>query len=118
MISYHQQNGHTDFIFDITWLDDHFLVSGSRDSNIVIWKVDDSNCEIDPATNLYKMNYLTPVDKFSYFDINKIRCLNFNMRNKVSCRLMMIIKKCAFNICFMFSNNRRSPPCRSMQSYI
>ena len=33
--------GHTDWIFDLKWLDDEFLITGSRDSTLALWRVDD-----------------------------------------------------------------------------
>lgn len=78
------KGGHEDSIFDIVWLDDHFLASGSKDSSIVIWKIDDNECEIDSETNLYKIKIVNPIEKFTYKEIDQIRCLNFNRRNNVS----------------------------------
>ena len=35
------QGAHGDWIFDLTWLDDQFLVSGSRDGTLGLWRVTD-----------------------------------------------------------------------------
>ena len=35
------ENAHSDWIFDQTWLDDQFLVSGSRDGSLALWRVTD-----------------------------------------------------------------------------
>lgn len=34
------EKAHNDWIFDICWLDDEFLVTGSRDSRLGLWKMD------------------------------------------------------------------------------
>jgi len=34
------ENGHADWVFGIDWIDDQFFVSGSRDSNICLYRVD------------------------------------------------------------------------------
>jgi len=82
-VLYLLEKGHSDFIFDIKWLDDHYLLSGSKDSSVILWKVDDSdNTEIDEDTNLYKLNYSQPIKQFNYTDAAKIRCLNFNKQKE------------------------------------
>jgi len=35
------QGNHEDYIFDLTWIDDQFLVSGSRDGTMALWKIGD-----------------------------------------------------------------------------
>ena len=39
------QNAHSDWIFDLTWLDDQFLVSGSRDGTVALWRITDELIE-------------------------------------------------------------------------
>ena len=39
------ENGHRDWIFDLTWIDDQFLVSGSRDGTVSLWRVTDDIIE-------------------------------------------------------------------------
>lgn len=33
------ENGHRDWVFDMCWLDDEFLVSGSRDTKMTLWHI-------------------------------------------------------------------------------
>lgn len=33
------ENTHKDYVFDLKWLDDEYLISGSRDSTIALWRV-------------------------------------------------------------------------------
>ncbi|XP_058057838.1 DDB1- and CUL4-associated factor 12 homolog isoform X1 [Anopheles bellator] len=35
------ENAHTDWVFDMCWLDDQFLVSGSRDTKLALWRVNE-----------------------------------------------------------------------------
>ena len=37
----YNQAAHKDWIFDLTWLDDQFVVSGSRDGSLALWRVTD-----------------------------------------------------------------------------
>ncbi|CAG2119929.1 unnamed protein product, partial [Medioppia subpectinata] len=36
------ERAHDDWIFDMKWLDDQFLVSGSRDSTLALWRFEDN----------------------------------------------------------------------------
>lgn len=40
------ENGHKDWVYDICWLDDQFLVSGSKDTKLALWRIQDEI--IDP----------------------------------------------------------------------
>uniref|UniRef100_A0A2M4APH4 Putative wd40 repeat-containing protein n=1 Tax=Anopheles triannulatus TaxID=58253 RepID=A0A2M4APH4_9DIPT len=35
------ESAHTDWVFDMCWLDDQFLVSGSRDTKLALWRVNE-----------------------------------------------------------------------------
>ena len=39
------EGGHRDWIFDMCWLDDEFLVSGSRDTKMALWRIDNDLAE-------------------------------------------------------------------------
>ena len=54
------ENAHTDWIFDQTWLDDQFLVSGSRDGTLALWRVTDEMIEQVSGTRLVAANECPP----------------------------------------------------------
>ena len=37
--------GHKDWVYDMCWLDDQFLVSGSKDSKMALWQIDNDLAE-------------------------------------------------------------------------
>lgn len=37
------ERGHGDYIFDVKWLDDEFVVSSSRDGSLCLWRIKDSD---------------------------------------------------------------------------
>lgn len=39
------ESGHRDWVFDMCWLDDEFLVSGSRDTKMALWRIDSDLAE-------------------------------------------------------------------------
>ncbi|XP_052277575.1 DDB1- and CUL4-associated factor 12-like isoform X9 [Dreissena polymorpha] len=52
------ERAHTDWIFDLCWLDDEYLVTGSRDSNLGLWHIDDVDSgETSPLWSLQVPEY-------------------------------------------------------------
>jgi WD repeat-containing protein 40A len=45
------EGAHSDWIFDLKWLDDEFLVTGSRDSTVALWRVDPENSRRPPDSD-------------------------------------------------------------------
>lgn len=78
------QGAHLDWVFDITWLDDEFLVTGSRDSTVALWRVNSSQQESLPRPQLlpnsnYPSYYLMkPLTTKMCRNAEKIRALLFN----------------------------------------
>lgn len=79
------EGAHKDWIFDITWLDDEFLVSGSRDTTIALWRVQDSaksqksvvECK-DGEAALPKFESMQPLSVKFCKNAEKVRALLFN----------------------------------------
>lgn len=71
---------HSDWIFDVKWLDDEFLVTGSRDSKLGVWKVDSDSvdCESDEAVSGHQ--YMNCLHSVSCESGQKIRAVVFNGR--------------------------------------
>ncbi|XP_060874015.1 DDB1- and CUL4-associated factor 12 homolog [Metopolophium dirhodum] len=79
------KGAHKGLIFDIEWLDEEFFVSGSRDSTVALWQVQDINQEkydcdgdlIQPVTR-----FLKPTVIRSCKSAQKIRAITFNKNLK------------------------------------
>lgn len=39
------ENAHRDWVFDMCWLDDQFLASGSRDTKLALWRINEDQIE-------------------------------------------------------------------------
>lgn len=77
------ENCHEDWIFDISWLDDEYLVTGSRDSRIALWRVDrDQETTSNESREPYYMQPLTVVTGHKCKEpSSRIRSLLFNDKN-------------------------------------
>lgn len=89
------EGAHTDWIFDACWIDDQFLVTGSRDSTLALWRVDEN--AINPISNSSnysnfqpgQYNFFNPLSIHRY-DINdKIRALLYDNKRSVSEHLII-----------------------------
>ena len=52
------ENAHNDWIFDQTWLDDQFLVSGSRDGSLALWRVTEEMVEQVTSADIPTYQYI------------------------------------------------------------
>ncbi|VVC36935.1 WD40/YVTN repeat-like-containing domain,WD40-repeat-containing domain,WD40 repeat,WD40 repeat [Cinara cedri] len=79
------EGAHKDWVFDIEWLDNEFFVSGSRDTNLALWQIQDQYEEqydidgdlIQPVTQ-----FLSPKVIKSCRAAEKIRAIIFNKNLK------------------------------------
>lgn len=91
---------HTDWIFDLKWLDDEFLVTGSRDGSLALWRLDqltidegiafkkdyedessmdsDSPCD----TSVENITYISALERVVCKDGKKVRSLLYNDQEK------------------------------------
>lgn len=69
---------HKDWIFDMCWLDDQFLVSGSRDTHLALWKVDDDSERAGEAGGLPNYHQIRPVRVKKCNGAEKVRAVIFN----------------------------------------
>lgn len=69
------QSAHKDWLFDFCWLDDQFVVSGSRDSKLGLWKVTDDE-KWEPEKPNY--SHISPLALKLCKQGHKIRALAFN----------------------------------------
>jgi len=75
------ESGHKDWIFDQTWIDDQFFVSGSRDGIISLWRVTDDMLEqvTDSETPVYQ--HVKPLLSKQCKQADKVRALCYNNRS-------------------------------------
>ncbi|KAL4227384.1 DDB1- and CUL4-associated factor 12 [Mactra antiquata] len=79
------ERAHSDWLFDICWLDDEFLVTGSRDSRLGLWKINGTD-DIDssPLTSLQVPEYCftAPLLVKECADARKVRALAYHDERK------------------------------------
>ncbi|KAF0757560.1 DDB1- and CUL4-associated factor 12 [Aphis craccivora] len=79
------EGAHNDWIFDIEWLDDEFFVSGSRDTKLVLWQVQDKYQEkYDSDSDLIQpiSQFLNPTVIRRCNIAEKVRAITFNKNQK------------------------------------
>lgn len=75
------EGGHSDWIFDMKWLDDEFIVTASRDSKLSLWKVDEvENSDISGMLSLQIPEYSIKKPEISKLcdKAQKCRALSYN----------------------------------------
>ncbi|XP_061174137.1 DDB1- and CUL4-associated factor 12-like isoform X2 [Saccostrea echinata] len=83
------ENGHCDWIFDITWIDDEYLVTGSRDSKLALWRVETADTDSDDnepssSTGIHMPDYAItkPVISRLCEKAQKVRALAYHDERK------------------------------------
>lgn len=82
------ENAHRDWVFDMTWLDDQFLVSGSRDTKLALWRINEDLIDFpekpakeeEEACPTYA--HINPVCVKEVRSAQKIRAVCFNKEYK------------------------------------
>lgn len=69
------QNAHKDWVFDMCWLDDEFLVSGSRDTKMALWRITSDMMECKAELPL---NQISAISVKECRNSQKVRALAFN----------------------------------------
>lgn len=78
---FYLQRAHTDYIFDMKWLDDEFLVTGSRDSTISLWRVQEDKLPQRSSTSKCPDKYPPTIRALAVRKVanaDKIRALLYN----------------------------------------
>lgn len=70
------ENAHKDWVFDMCWLDDEFLVSGSRDTKLALWRITEDVLESKQDIPTHKN--ISPIAFKECRNAQKIRALTFN----------------------------------------
>jgi len=76
------ENAHSDKIFDQTWLDDQFLVSGSRDGSIALWRITDEMIDQVTSTDEPSYQHIRPIVHKKCKQADRVRSLSYNCRTQ------------------------------------
>ena len=74
------ENGHRDWIFDQTWIDDQFFVSGSRDGTIALWRVTDQMIQDVTEAEIPNHQFISPLQVKPCKGADKVRALCYNSK--------------------------------------
>lgn len=72
------ENAHKDWVFDMCWLDDQFLVSGSRDTRMALWRITDDLINTNKEIPDYQ--HIQAVSVKECRNSQKVRALTFNKK--------------------------------------
>lgn len=82
------ENAHRDWVFDMCWLDDQFLVSGSRDTKLALWRINEDIIDFpekkkeEEAEACPAYAYISSVCIKDVRSAQKIRAVCFNKEYK------------------------------------
>lgn len=78
------ENAHQEWIYDMCWLDDQFLVSGSKDTRLSLWRVNEDYMELPPVDkkSMPTHAHISPVIVKECRAAQKIRSVCFNKEYK------------------------------------
>ncbi|CAH0553660.1 unnamed protein product [Brassicogethes aeneus] len=70
------ENAHRDWVFDMCWLDDEFLVSGSRDNKMALWRVTSDMLERKQDIPVHQ--HVSAISVKDCYNSQRVRGLTFN----------------------------------------
>jgi len=70
------QGAHRDWVFDMCWLDDQFLVSGSRDTRMALWRIQEDDMATKQEVPTYSHVRALAVKECK--SAQKVRAVAFN----------------------------------------
>ena len=76
------EGAHSDWIFDMTWLDDQFVASGSRDGTLGLWRVTDDMVDEVVSAEIPSHVYTKPLVKKPCKMADRVRSLCYNTQRK------------------------------------
>lgn len=80
------ENGHRDWVFDMCWLDDQFLVSGSKDTKLALWRINEDLLDTPDnegeEQSCPTYGHIVPVSVKECRAAQKIRSVCFNKEYK------------------------------------
>lgn len=72
------ESAHTDWIFDSAWLDDQFLVTGSRDGTLALWRISEELVSSVVAQEVPSHTFITPLVEKKCKQADRVRSVCFN----------------------------------------
>ncbi|KAK0181363.1 hypothetical protein PV327_003655 [Microctonus hyperodae] len=72
------ETGHRDWVFDMCWLDDEYLVSGSRDTKMSLWHINSDLAAAPDKADVPTHRLIQPVCVKECRSAQKVRALAFN----------------------------------------
>ncbi|KAK7116122.1 DDB1- and CUL4-associated factor 12-like [Littorina saxatilis] len=79
------EGAHSDWVFDLEWIDDEFLITGSRDNNMALWRIDNvDESQTSRMSCLYVPEYAVkkPLVVKKCEKAQKVRALSVNRSKK------------------------------------
>ncbi|KAL7295929.1 DDB1- and CUL4-associated factor 12 [Trichogramma pretiosum] len=76
------ESAHRDWVYDMCWLDDEFLVSGSKDTKMALWQIDQEVSAASEKADVPSHRLIQPICIKECKSAQKVRSLLFNKAYK------------------------------------